>query len=316
LFVVGKEVTKLPYEFSCHTGGKLHQKNDVKGDYFCISKRKKNCPFFPRRYWCGVNYTQNILSKMKLEYPNVDFSSRSYAKKWTMVLKERGDILFVGDSVHSHPAFSLMCLLREHIKSEKIAFSTIFSYTARISLLHRIPTRKNFCVRSVSKSLICYDRTNVAQNILDNYRRYKKLFSEFGIIVLNFGLHDKDFNLIPVQLLFRKLKRDLNSKTALVWRETAPQHFNNEGGVYSPEKLNDNCVDISTHSQKESNRFNHKYNSIFQENEIPILKIWNLTKRYFDAHVQGECTHYCQPGIAELWLHELYTLLNQLRGYP
>lgn len=307
------EITRLPYEFTCHVGGKLHQKNDVKGDYFCSSKHSQNCPFFPRRYWCGKLYTKNILLKMKHEYPTLDIASSSYVQKWISALKQRGSILFIGDSIHSHAAFTLMCLLRDNLEKEKLAFGNLFPYTKRISPLHGIVTRKNFCVKVRFASIyICYDRTNVAQNILDKFGKYSKLFQEFGTVVMNFGLHDKDLELSSVRTLLIKLKEVIDLETTLIWRETAPQHFNNKGGVYTPEKSKDSCIDISNHSLEQSNKFNLNYNSIFKEHRIPVLRIWNITKGYYTAHVQGECTHYCQPGIGELWIHELYTLLEYL----
>ena len=97
-------------------------------------------------------------------------------------------------------------------------------------------TRKYFCVRTIRKKAIYYDRTNTASTILDNYAHYKRLFAEFGTVVLNFGLHNKELQMDAIQELLERLFEDfLTGKTAIIWRETAPQHFKNPCGVYSPD---------------------------------------------------------------------------------
>jgi len=130
---------------------------------------------------------------------------------------------------------------------------------------------------------------------------------------MNFGLHNKELRMDPIQELLEKLPGDiLQSKTTLIWRETAPQHFSNLGGVYSPDALVKPCVDTSNDSIEISNQFNLKYNPICKKYEVPILKIWNMTRGFFSAHVQGECTHYCQPGVADLWVPNLLILMQAL----
>ena len=39
-----------------------------------------------------------------------------------------------------------------------------------------------------------------------------------------------------------------------------------------------------------------------------------MTRSFFNAHVQGECTHYCQPGIADLWVESLQILMQALNS--
>lgn len=304
----------IPYVFSCHRGGELNQKNDIRGDSFCeTTKDIRNCPFIPRRYWCGEEYTASIMSKIEREYPKSKLFLDSYQKEWIEILEKNRGILFIGDSVHSHTAFSLMCSLRNHATSKKYPIAELFPYSKKIGKFFERATRKYFCIKTFRKSTVCYDRTNTANNVLAKYTLYKKLFSEFGLVVMNFGLHNQGLDMDPIRELLSRLSKDLaQSKTKLIWRETAPQHFNNYGGVFSPDKLKQGCADISFHSTNQSNQFNLKYNPICEENNIPILKIWNMTKGYFDAHVQGECTHYCQPGVSDLWLEELLILIKSI----
>jgi len=289
----------------------------MKGDAFCEHKRSSNCPYIPRRYWCGKEYTSKIMTKIKTEYPNTNIFSSTYKQEWTKIIDKTGSILFVGDSVHSHTAFSLMCTLRDDLEGKKLAFTQLFPYMKKVRQHFGRVSRKYFCVRTNRKRAICYDRTNTASDILENYAYYKLLFAEFGTVVMNFGLHNKEFRLDPIQELLKLLSGDLlTGKTTLIWKETAPQHFKNPGGVYSPDALGENCIDISHDSIENSNQFNLKYNPICQKYEVPVLKIWNMTRSFFNAHVQGECTHYCQPGVAELWVESLFILLKTLNGKP
>ena len=289
----------------------------MKGDAFCEHKQLSNCPYVPRRYWCGKEYTSRIMTKIKTEYPNTNIFSSTYKQEWTKIIDKTGSILFVGDSVHSHTAFSLMCTLRDDLERKKLAFTQLFPYMKKVGQHFGRVSRKYFCVRTNRKRAICYDRTNTASGILENYSHYKLLFAEFGTVVMNFGLHNKELRLEPFQELLKLLSRDLlTGKTTLIWKETAPQHFKNPGGVYSPDALGENCIDISHDSIERSNQFNLKYNPICQKYEVPVLKIWNMTRSFFNAHVQGECTHYCQPGVAELWVERLFILLKTLNRYP
>jgi len=293
----------LPYEFSC--------KNVGKNDGFCERKTARNCPFFPKRYWCGEETTHNILSKMKLEHPKSKLFTKPYIQHWSKLLQKRGNILFTGDSVHSHAAFSLMCSMRDYSDKRKYSFARLFPYSKRVSKLFSKISRKYFCTKTLNKELICYDRTNVAQDILSKYAFYKRFFSEFGVVVMNYGLHNKELNTDPIKELVHRLSTDLiGTNTILIWRETAPQHFSNLGGVFSADKLSAACSDISKDPLVVSNQFNLKYNPIFEKYNIRILRVWNLTRNYYDAHIHGECTHYCQPGVADLWVEKLYHMLD------
>ena len=302
----------LPYEFSCHPGGG-RGKREMKGDAFCEHKRSSNCPYIPRRYWCGEEYTSKIMAKIKTEHPKTNIFSDTYKHEWMEMLDKSGSILFVGDSVHSHAAFSLMCALRADLNGKKLAFTKLFPHMKKVGQYFARVSRKYFCVQTVTERAICYDRTNTAAVILENYEDYKRLFAKFGTVVMNFGLHNKELRMDPIQELFKKLSGDISqSKTTLIWRETAPQHFNNPGGVYSPDVLAEKCIDTSHDSIEISNQFNLKYNPICQKYEIPVLKIWNMTRSFFSAHVQGECTHYCQPGVADLWVERLLVRMKAL----
>ena len=287
----------------------------MKGDAFCEHKYPNNCPYIPRRYWCGKEYTSKIMIKIKTEYPNSNIFSNTYKQEWMDMLDKSGGILFVGDSVHSHTAFSLMCTLRDDLNRQKVPFTKFFPYLEKVGPYFARVSRKYFCVRTIRKKAICYDRTNTASTILNNYAHYKRLFAEFGTVVINFGLHNKELRMDPIQELLERLSVDLSTgKTAIIWRETAPQHFKNPGGVYSPDALGENCVDISHDSIEESNQFNLKYNPICQKYKVPVLKIWNITRSFFNAHVHGECTHYCQPGVSELWVGSLLMLMKSLNS--
>jgi len=283
-------------------------------DGFCENRSTQNCPFLPRSYWCGEGASGRILGKMQAEHPESTFFTNRFSDQWSKLLQKIGGILFIGDSIHSHLAFSLMCSLRDFSNKRKYSFTKIFPYTAKSGgKLYSRVTRKYFCMKTHQSKLICYHRTNVADDVLQRYDFHLKLFSDFGVVVMNFGLHNKQLDTDPIAKLLPRLSKDLSKhKTILIWRETAPQHFDNLGGIFSEDALDHECRDISEASEDLSNQFNLKYNPICEKENITIMKIWNMTKNYFDAHVQGECTHYCQPGIPELWVGVLKEALEPL----
>ena len=97
----------------------------MKGDAFCEHKHPSNCPYIPRRYWCGKEYTSKIMIKIKTEYPISNLFSTTCAQEWMDLLDKSGGILFVGDSVHSHTAFSLMCTLRDDLDRQESSFHKV-----------------------------------------------------------------------------------------------------------------------------------------------------------------------------------------------
>jgi hypothetical protein len=44
--------------------------------------------------------------------------------------------------------------------------------------------------------------------------------------------------------------------------------------------------------------------------EMRRLPIWSLTAPRFDAHIPNECTHWCLPGVPDVWVRLLYALLK------
>lgn len=46
---------------------------------------------------------------------------------------------------------------------------------------------------------------------------------------------------------------------------------------------------------------------------IPILNTWNQSVPFWYVHRKGECTHWCQPSVYQLWIYMLWGLLQQLQ---
>ena len=314
---------RLPYTFSCHEGGAyLGWKSEKHkghthghGDAFCDSKRpRNNCPFFPRRYWCGEQYTQRILQGLNTSFAFDSRRFHSTRRSWAKLLRGKR-ILFVGDSVHSHLASSLMCLMKRYSDRKRYPLSAVYRESKKLGKFADVSSRRYFCVRLVSlNSWICYDRTTKAQHVLDALPTYKRMMSNTAYVVLNFGLHNPTLDVSPLRRVISGLKGELPTTTQLIWRESSPQHFANPGGVFSRDKLGIACAPIKDSATYLGNAINKAYEQVIREHALPVIRIWDDTRPFHFAHAVGECTHYCQPGISDYWSERLRILLQQQFG--
>ncbi|XRB17780.1 hypothetical protein RI054_16g76250 [Pseudoscourfieldia marina] len=307
--VLGQNCFALPYTFDCHSGGPYlgKGKDGMHGDTFCDIRSRTNCPFFPRRYWCGKNYTRRILEEMKTTFGFEPTAFSGSVSSWADILANKR-ALFIGDSVHSHLAFSLMCLMNEHTDRKRHPLVSVYKKAKRLPFWSKEASRKYFCVKLPKlNSSICYDRTNTSHKILQKMRIYRQMMAESAYVVMNFGLHNPSLDISAFAKLLSLLK--LPSSTQLIWKETAPQHFANPGGVFSREKLGVACAKIDEFSFDKANAINMAYEKVTSTYRLPTLRIWNDTRPFHQAHAVGECTHYCEPGIPDYWVEKLRVLL-------
>jgi hypothetical protein len=104
----------------------------------------------------------------------------------------------------------------------------------------------------------------------------------------------------------------------LIWRETTPQHF--EGGFFQDaQSLNEECVALRPSELETGNAYNLATDPILRKYpRVLRLPAWRMLSHRPDAHMKGECTHWCQPGVLEKLVHVLYGVLlaHRARGGP
>ena len=96
----------------------------------------------------------------------------------------------------------------------------------------------------------------------------------------------------------------------LIWRETTPRHFQNEGGEYKGRQdLNSTCVQSRTGINTNDPRNLATEPILRNHPRVLQLPVWHMLHKRPDAHTGSECTHWCQPGVMEKAVHLLYGLL-------
>ena len=130
-------------------------------------------------------------------------------------------------------------------------------------------------------------KASTAQEIVSKFVVYDEMFKDEDIVVFSFGLWNKKLLMKPVDELFSLLSK---KKTKIVWRETAPQHFANDGGTFTPESLLEDCRAIDENFVSRGNAYNRIYNPIVAKHKVFLMRIWNITRPFYFAHAVGECT--------------------------
>ena len=121
--------------------------------------------------------------------------------------------------------------------------------------------------------------------------------------------------------------RDIRAPAdCLVWRETSPQHFQTHSGVFPgqshlrskflpPAYVPQPCVPIATKSESPWSRVNE----YIEHSGIPIVRVWEDSRRRFDAHLDSktpyvitrhDCTHWCTPGVVDVWITRIVHVLS------
>lgn len=104
----------------------------------------------------------------------------------------------------------------------------------------------------------------------------------------------------------------------LVWREATAQHFSPMGGhwihgsVLHPniEKLERHCTSHSIDSLRKHSHWNKAADPVLKAHQVLILRTWTTSALAWWAHTEdGDCTHFCQPGLVTLWAKNLLQLL-------
>jgi len=220
------------------------------------------------------------------------------------VIGHGATLWFIGDSVTAQMSSSLVCALRAGgftVTSEKIRGVKCF-----------ILTHPRFNHSARVCSYITYTSSNLFKVLMRlNADAHKTEYQE--TLVLNFGLHvDKtDYHGIHTALgQWQAYRPPTGRKLQLVWRDTSPQHFSEKGGLYNHTNNSTTpCAPIDD-MRAAWEPYQNMTAMLSEFPEIHRLPTWSLSAPRWNAHHAHECTHWCLPGVPDVWVRLLYALLK------
>jgi hypothetical protein len=222
---------------------------------------------------------------------------------FAQVIGHGATLWFIGDSITGQMIRSLVCTMR----------------AGGFTLDEKKRVRKVYCIimthrQSHRSARVCMMHANTSAELfetllLTDANAHKTHHQE--TLVLNFGLHHEqtDYHEIYHALeRWQAYRPPTRRKLQLVWRDTSPQHFPEKGGLYT-DKVKLPCVPID--DMRAGFEPYENITRMFSEfPEMRRLPIWSLTAPRFDAHNPNECTHWCLPGVPDVWVRLLYALLK------
>jgi hypothetical protein len=125
-----------------------------------------------------------------------------------------------------------------------------------------------------------------------------------GVALWNWGMHCNEHGNCIAEWMDKYLSSFLNlveshKKWSVLWRETEPQHFHTDNGLFRPGMLIQKkpCHmplggNLSTFRNTDAALWLSRNNSTTR---VPIVPIFNALKPKWDFHSDnsGDCTHYC-----------------------
>lgn len=184
-------------------------------------------------------------------------------------------------------------------------------------------TTEPMCINMVGGSTrICYVRLTRADKQLHyTLEILARAIPQFQhhILAFNVGLHYRN---TPWQLgrdltdlaAFRARMREAMGPDdylpKMIWIDTPPQHFSLPRGEYLHTKNTtaDPCspYDAARLERNDRGMFNSISDAFVANISDAHAQTWDLAKRSYFAHARvGDCTHYCRPGVPELWVYAL-----------
>ncbi|CAL5228742.1 g11927 [Coccomyxa viridis] len=204
------------------------------------------------------------------------------------------------------------------------------------------------CILLPEDTRICFIRCDTADCVQKQVvERLSKASEKRDLLVLNFGLHfsktyKEELEQLVQQVL--QLRREGNFPF-LLWKDTAPQHFESTFGEYPQDKPKPPMKCVAVGKQFEPDPGEDKWilkkdhsievlykdfediaaggwrnkltNEVMSQAGIPVVSTWNDTLPLWEFHRDNghglECTHFCHPSAPQLWVYRLYETLAQLR---
>lgn len=145
-----------------------------------------------------------------------------------------------------------------------------------------------------------------------HFKDFASLMQSTDVLLFGFGVSVNSEQVEPGKVSYDRqvlsffewynLRKD--ALPHLIWRETPAQHFRGSNGFYQSSAPRNECENLplqETLVTSKSNWRNLVANSVAHKFHVPILKTWSLSAARADAHVGRDCTHYCLPGIPDMW---------------
>jgi hypothetical protein len=143
-------------------------------------------------------------------------------------------------------------------------------------------------------------------------------------LAFNFGLHYRptpwqlERDLVDLAEFRLKMRETMGADylPRMIWIDTPPQHFTTPRGEYEAGKnlTTDACApyDKTRLERNDRGMFNTISDSLIANISDAHAQTWDFAKRSWFAHMRvGDCTHYCRPGVPELWV---YALAKAVKG--
>ena len=217
----------------------------------------------------------------------------------------RLNITFVGDSLSIQHFTSLACMswlvCRAHA-----------SYTRSVNGVHQQ-------CHAVCGSHLCMQHAGTRHAGQRSTAHYLQLFSNLSDVqVYNEGLWWNDHEIAMHKIHdFMRVFESLPSlsKSRVIWRETSPQHF--ESGRWSQWYRHTPCTPLLSPSNPWASA-----RALGERYGCRVMPVWDLSAGFWTEHLAKktnhtrargyDCTHFCEPGVVDLWSLRLVDMLRSM----
>lgn len=119
--------------------------------------------------------------------------------------------------------------------------------------------------------------------------------------------------------------RSPSRSVCLLWRETGPQHFAARLGTFRKQSFQKSVgwqtpKGCMPHQSLATSPWEPMHKVLEDRFGIPVIRVWNASRQHWDRHIANrtshmlyrdqnatmhgnfDCTHWCTPGVVDLWL--------------
>lgn len=306
------------------TGGNRNNVSSMDGIY--VKPRAKparlydeNCPFMARsregvkgaRYTCIHKAIETQLGHAWK--PNGCTLAPIDGAVFARALGDRA-LWMIGDSLMWQNAIAMQCLLwragavvgvRKPL--QKLGAAKPDKPTPYMDCAH---------LKAPSKGRVCHVMTGETIDWIPNGRNMVRFLETYvspnDIVFTNYGVWaNSPAKLNAALKTIGMWYRSTKSKPTLIWRESSAQHFATRDGNYASNAKKKPCRMQSRALMVKGNWRNDVANEAMRELSVPVLPIWASTafallhrkKRNMNT---ADCTHFCNPGVPDVWAVMLY----------
>ncbi|KAK9868414.1 hypothetical protein WJX84_008112 [Apatococcus fuscideae] len=245
----------------------------------------------------------------------------------------------IGDSITQEFMHAMECFFVEFWDLTRLPISSNENLIDRVKEAGKVDP---WCIHLPGKARICHIRCNnghdLAVHILPNAR---SLSSSADIWLLNFAvwLNKAEDYTSHLQAFKEYYERNEQDMPFIIWRDGSPQHFpksaTGDFESWGPDHFPCKPLDVSLDSKDhlhtqdaalqiltEGGWRNKLAAPVMDSLGIPVLATWNQSVPLWQWHHHynphwahqgygnGECTHSCHPSVYQLWVYQLYALLD------